>query len=51
VDQIIRRDAYEILVESSVVNRAKAEAVSDDGLAVFFEIAHNMRRVKEAELL
>src|SRR5215218_3403440 len=50
MDEVIGRDAHEILVERSVVDRAKAKAVADNGLAMLLEVSHNVRRIEGAEL-
>lgn len=48
---VVRRDADEILIEGSVMDRAKAEAVAYHGLALLLEIADDMRRVEESGFL
>src|SRR5262245_65338711 len=50
MDNAVRRDTDEVLVERSVVNRAEAQAVADLRLAAF-DVAQDVRGVEEAQLL
>ena len=52
VDLVVRRDADEVLVERSVVDRAEAQAVADERLACRLRVTDDVRRgVQEPELL
>src|SRR4051794_26137397 len=51
VDDVIRRDADEILVERAVVDRAEAQAVGHRRLTALLDVAHYVRGVEQAKLL
>jgi len=51
VDVVVGRDAYEVLVEGAVVDRAQAQPVGDDGLPGRIGVPENVRRVEQACLL
>lgn len=46
----VRRYAYEILVERTVVDRAEAEPVANERLAVLFDVADDVRGVQQPDL-
>jgi hypothetical protein len=46
VDAVVRRDADEILIERSVMDRAEAQAVLHQRFACRLEIAGDVRRVE-----
>jgi hypothetical protein len=51
VDDVVGRDADEVLVERSVVNRAETEAVAYGRVAELLGVADYVRGIKKTELL
>jgi len=51
VDDVVGRDADEVLVERSVVDRAQAEPVAHGRLAAVLNVAEDVCSVEKAELL
>jgi len=51
LDEVVRRDADQILVEGTVVDRAQAESVGDGGLAARIGVPDDVGCVEEPGLL
>ena len=51
VNDVIGRDADEVLVERAVVDSAQAQSVLDRRLAGFFDVADDVRGIEQAQLL
>lgn len=47
----VRRDADEVLVEGTVVDRAEAQTVADQRLALLVGVGDDVRRVEQPDLL
>lgn len=50
-DVVVGVDPDEILIEGAVMDRAQADAVAHDGVAVFLEIANDVSGVEQPKLL
>lgn len=51
VNDVVRRDTDQILIESSMMNGAEAQTIGDAGFAEVIRVANNVCRIEEPQFL